>query len=96
MSLAGRHHSQALNWRASSSPRATKEWGMVWADFPIWVAMLLAMTAALMSSDTQAKQDVSNFFVEALKPQTADLGSDPGFLLGEATETIWLRQSEAD
>jgi hypothetical protein len=44
----------------------------------IMVAMLLAMAAALVSSDREARQEVIGFLAEALKPQTADLGVDPG------------------
>jgi hypothetical protein len=46
-------------------------------NLPVLVALLLAMAAALMSSDTQARQEVTKFLTEALQPQTADLGAAP-------------------
>jgi hypothetical protein len=49
----------------------------VWENLPILVALLLAVAAALVSSDTEARQEVTSFFVEALKPQTVDLGATP-------------------
>jgi hypothetical protein len=54
----------------------------------IMVALLLAMAAALVSSDTEARQEIIGFFAEVFKPQTPDLGADPGYLLGMATETV--------
>jgi hypothetical protein len=66
----------------------------VWENLPIWVALPLAMAAALVSGNSGARQDVASFFAEALKPQTADLGNDPGYLSGIATVTIRLPPPE--
>jgi hypothetical protein len=46
-------------------------------NLPVLVALLLAMAAALVSGDTQARQGVTRFLAEALQPQTADLGTTP-------------------
>jgi hypothetical protein len=46
-------------------------------NLPVLVALLLAMAAALVSGDTQARQGLTRFFTEALRPQTADLGTIP-------------------
>jgi hypothetical protein len=46
-------------------------------NLPVLVALLLAMAAALVSGDTQARQGVTRFLTEALQPQTADLGTTP-------------------
>jgi hypothetical protein len=53
----------------------------------IMVALLLAMAAALISSDTEARREVTEFFAQALRPQAADLGGDPGYLSGIAMDT---------
>jgi hypothetical protein len=53
----------------------------------IMVALLLAMAAALISSDTEARREITGFFAETLRPQTADLGDDPGYLSGIAIDT---------
>jgi hypothetical protein len=63
----------------------------------VMVALLLAMAAALVSSDTEAPQEVTSFFAgafravaEQFRSQTADLGVDPGYLSGTAAETAVL------
>lgn len=38
-----------------------------------------------MSGNAQARQALSVFIAEALQPQAADLGGDPGYLLVTAT-----------
>jgi hypothetical protein len=44
----------------------------------IMVCLLLAMAAALVSSDREARQELIGLVAEVLNPQTADLGADPG------------------
>lgn len=53
----------------------------------IMVALLLAMAAALISSDTEARREIAGFFAQTLRPQAADLGDDPGYLSGMAIDT---------
>ena len=53
----------------------------------IMVALLLAMAAALISSDTEARREITGFFAQTLRPQAADLGDDPGYLSGMAIDT---------
>jgi hypothetical protein len=60
-----------------------------WDNLPIVIALPLALAAALMSGNAQARQDVSEFIAEALAPQPVDLGGDPGYLLGTAQEPVW-------
>jgi hypothetical protein len=62
---------------------------VTWDNLPIAIALPLALAAALMSGNAQALQAVSTFVTEALAPQAADLGDDPGYLLGTAQEPIW-------
>jgi hypothetical protein len=57
----------------------------------IMVALLLAMATALISSDTEARREVTEFFTQTLKPQAADLGGDPGYLSGIAIDTSQSR-----
>jgi hypothetical protein len=52
----------------------------------ILVALLLAMAAALMSSDVEARQEVIGLFSGTLESQRADLVGDPGYLSGTITE----------
>jgi hypothetical protein len=56
----------------------------------IMIALLLAMAAALMSSDAEARREVSAFFAEAFRPQAADF-SDARYLSGEAAEPAWVK-----
>jgi hypothetical protein len=60
-----------------------------WDNLPIVIALPLALAAALMSGNAHARQAVSMFITEALAPQTADFGGDPGYLLGTAQEPVW-------
>jgi hypothetical protein len=60
-----------------------------WDNLPILIALPLALAAALMSGNAQARQAVSMFITEALAPQSSDFGSDPGYLLGTAQEPVW-------
>jgi hypothetical protein len=53
------------------------------------IALPLALMAALMSSSGEAGLEIRGFFAAALQPQLVDLGGDPGYLLGMATETVW-------
>jgi hypothetical protein len=53
----------------------------------IMVALLLAMAAALISSDAEARREITGFFAQTLRPQVADLGGDPGYLSGMAIDT---------
>jgi hypothetical protein len=53
----------------------------------IMVALLLAMAAALISSDAEARREITGFFAQMLRPPAADLGGDPGYLSGVATDT---------
>jgi hypothetical protein len=57
----------------------------------IMVALLLAMAAALISSDTEARREITGFFAQTLRPQAADLGADPGYLSGIAIDTSQSR-----
>jgi hypothetical protein len=61
-----------------------------WKNLPVLAALLLALAAAMMSSDPNAVRDIISFSAEVLKPQIADLGQDPGYLLGTAPTTDWL------
>jgi hypothetical protein len=49
----------------------------VWENLPVVVALLLAMAAALVSSDTEARQEVSSFITDVLKPHTVQLAATP-------------------
>jgi hypothetical protein len=49
----------------------------VWENLPVLVALLLAMAAALVSSDTEARQEVTRFIADALKPQAVELAAIP-------------------
>jgi hypothetical protein len=60
-----------------------------WENLPILIALPLAIAAALMSGGPQVRRDVTIFLTDALKPQAADLGGDPGYLLGTDVETVW-------
>jgi hypothetical protein len=52
------------------------------------IALLLAVAAALVSSDSEARKEVASLFAEVLKPQAVvELGADPGYLLGTSKET---------
>jgi hypothetical protein len=74
----------------SAGVRAPQEDDMsTWENLPILIALPLAVAAALMSGDAPARQEVRSFFAEALAPQAADLGGDPGYLLGMEVETVW-------
>jgi hypothetical protein len=57
----------------------------------ILVALLLAMAAALMSSDAEARREVTAFFAEALRPKAADLGGDVGYLSGMTAESVSVK-----
>ena len=48
----------------------------------IMVALLLAMAAALISSDTEARREVTGFFAQALRPQAADSRGRPRVSVG--------------
>jgi hypothetical protein len=52
------------------------------ANLPIMLALLLALMAALVSGDAEARQEIVSFVTVALTPQIADLGGDPGYLSG--------------
>jgi hypothetical protein len=56
----------------------------------VMIALLLAMAAALMSSDAEARREVTAFFAEAFRPQVADLGGDVGYLSGMTAEPVSL------
>jgi hypothetical protein len=58
-------------------------------------AVALAAFAALESGNATTQQEVRKFLAAALMPQTADLGSDPGYLEGVATEAELLPSVEA-
>jgi hypothetical protein len=60
------------------------------ANLPVMIALLLAMTAALISADVAAGQAILDFTAQALRPQISDLGTDPEYLLGTATEVFPL------
>ncbi len=60
-----------------------------WDNLPILIALPLALAAAFMSGNAEARQKVSNYFAQVLKPQAIDPGGDPGYLLGVSNETIW-------
>ncbi len=45
-----------------------------WDNLPVAAALLLAIAAAVMSSQPLARQEVTNYLSEALAPQMADLG----------------------
>ncbi len=62
-----------------------------WDNLPIVIALPLALAAALMSGNVQARQAVSGFISQAMASQPADLGGDPGYLLGVAQEPVWVR-----
>jgi hypothetical protein len=57
----------------------------------ILVALLLAMAAALMSSDAEARREVTAFFAEVFKPQAADLAGDAGYLSGMTAEPVSVK-----
>jgi hypothetical protein len=60
-------------------------------DLPLFFALLLAVATAVMSSSPTAAQEAASFLTEALEPQAADLGDDPGYLPGTAAATAaWL------
>jgi hypothetical protein len=61
----------------------------VWDNLPIVIALPLALVAALMSGSAEARQEVSAFIAEAMAPQAADMGGDPGYLLGMANDAVW-------
>jgi hypothetical protein len=50
------------------------------ANLPIVLALLLAVMAALVSGDAEARQEIVSFVTTALKPQVVDLGGDPDYL----------------
>jgi hypothetical protein len=60
-----------------------------WDTLPIVIALPLALAAALLSGNAQARQEVREFVAEALAPQPVDLGGDPGYLLGTVQEPVW-------
>ena len=62
----------------------------LWNNVPVSVAVLLALAAAVMSSSPATRQKITLFSVEAFMPNVADLGGDPGYLNGVATEAQWL------
>lgn len=43
------------------------------------VAFLLALLAALMSDNAQARHEISDFIAEGFQPLPFDLGTEPGF-----------------
>ncbi len=57
----------------------------------IMVALLLAMAAALISSDTEARREITGFFVQTFRPQAVDFGGDPAYLSGMAVDTSQSR-----
>jgi hypothetical protein len=67
-----------------------------WESVPVAVAVLLAMAAAMMSSSPTSLQEFISFSAEALKPNIADLGQDPGYLAGTAATTNWLPPPRPD
>jgi hypothetical protein len=82
--------SRAARHYPPHEPHSLKEDEMAtWDNLPIVIALPLALAAALMSGNAQARQAVSTFITEALAPQPADLGGDPGYLLGTAQEPLW-------
>ena len=62
----------------------------LWNNIPVSVAVLLALAAAVMSSSPSTRQKITLFSIEALMPNVADMGGDPGYLNGVATESQWL------
>ncbi len=53
----------------------------------IMIALLLAMAAALISSDAEARREITGFVAQTLRPPATDLGGDPGYLSGVAMDT---------
>jgi hypothetical protein len=45
----------------------------------VLAAFMLALLAAAMSGNAQARQEISDFIAEVLQPLPADLGADPAF-----------------
>jgi hypothetical protein len=68
----------------------------IWDTLPIFIALPLALAAALMSGDVQARREISVYLTQAFTPQAADLNSDPGYLLGIANQTIWPLPDRAE
>jgi hypothetical protein len=44
-----------------------------WEHLPVLITLMLAMAAGLISSDSEARQEVASFVRAVLRPQTADL-----------------------
>lgn len=57
-----------------------------WDNLPIMIALPLAVIAALMSGNAQARRAVSVFITQALEARPGDPGGDPGYLPGTAPE----------
>jgi hypothetical protein len=60
-----------------------------WDNLPILIALPLALAAACMSGNAEARQQISRYIVEALTPQVIDLGGDSNDPFGTANDTIW-------
>jgi hypothetical protein len=60
-----------------------------WDNLPILIALPLALAAACMSGNAEARQQIGGYLAQVFQPQAIDLGADPGYLLGTASETIW-------
>nr|WP_294523632.1 hypothetical protein [uncultured Rhodopila sp.] len=58
-------------------------------NLPVVAALLLATAAALTSGNAAAREAIGRFVTEAMNPQAADLGGDPGYLLGQSDDTVW-------
>jgi hypothetical protein len=67
-----------------------------WENLSILLAVLLAVIVAVLSSAPRVAQEIVSYSAEALKPQTADLGADPGYLLGTASDGRWLPSPKPD
>lgn len=67
-----------------------------WDTLPIFIALPLALAAACMSGDGYARQQVSIYLTEILEAHAADLGGDPGYLLGMDTDAVWPLPARTD
>ena len=60
----------------------------IWDNLPILIALPLALTAAGMSGNAEARQRISLYLAEALKPHVLDLGGDPAYFLEPDTQAL--------
>ena len=66
-----------------------------WENLQLVVALVLAVTAAVASGGNGAAAAMSGFLAEALRPQVADFGGDPGYLLGTEVSDAALARGDA-